>query len=121
MIGGNGNGTTAYPKPSVFPNPPPAPAPGIQKRLFSQIARIKASLNYNEAIGKDLGVIAIQDNVEHVVPEFWLTVEMGLDVTQVRIDFNKYGHNGIWIESRINGGEWAFLAIDTVKPYRGTV
>ena len=33
------------------------------------------------------------------------------------IDFKKYGHDGIWIESRINGGEWAFLAIDTVKPY----
>ena len=117
MIGGNGSGTTEYPKPTVFPNPPPAPAPGIQKRLFSQIARIKASLNYNEAIGKDLGVIAIQDNVEHWVPEFSLIVEMGLDVTQVRIDFTKYGHDGIWIESRINGGEWAFLAIDTVKPY----
>jgi hypothetical protein len=87
MIGGNGSGTTEYPKPIVFPNPPPAPAPGIQKHLSSQIARIKARLNYNEAIGKDLGVIAIPDNVEHGVPEFWLTVEMGLDVTQMRIDF----------------------------------
>jgi hypothetical protein len=117
MIGGNSSGTTEYPKPTVFPNPPPAPAPGVQKRLFSQIARIKASLNYNEAIGKDLGVIAIPDSVAHLVPEFWLTVEMGLDATQVRIDFNKYGHDGIWIESRTNDGEWVFLAIDTVKPY----
>ena len=117
MIGGNGSGSIEYPKPTVFPNPPAAPAPGIQKRLFSQIARIKASLNYNEAIGKDLGIIAIPDTVDHPFPEFWLTVEMGLEATQVRIDFKKYGHDGIWIESRTNGGEWAFLAIDTVKPY----
>ena len=117
MIKGNGSGSIEYPKPTVFPNPPAAPAPGIQKRLFSQIARIKASLNYNEAIGKDLGIIAIPDTVDHPVPEYWLTVELGLEMPQVRIDFNKYGHDGIWIESRINGGEWAFLAIDTVKPY----
>jgi len=117
ILNGSGSDPIDYPKPTVFPNPPPAPAPGIQKRLFSQIARIKASLNYNEAIGKDLGIIAIPDTVEHPFPEFWLTVEMGLEATQVRIDFNKYGHDGIWIESRTNGGEWAFLAIDTVKPY----
>jgi len=35
----------------------------------------------------------------------------------VRIDFKKYGHNGVWIETRTNGGDWTFLAIDTVKPY----
>jgi len=117
ILNGSGSDPIDYPKPTVFPNPPPAPVPGIQKRLFSQITRIKASLNYNEAIGKDLGIIAIPDTVDHPFPEFWLTVEMGLEATQVRIDFNKYGHDGIWIESRTNGGEWAFLAIDTVKPY----
>ena len=26
---------------------------------------------------------------------------------------NKYGHDGVWIEGRINGGDWAFLAINT--------
>jgi hypothetical protein len=36
---------------------------------------------------------------------------------RVRIDFKKYGHDGIWIEFRINNGEWAFLVIDTVKLY----
>ena len=43
-----------------------------------------------------------------------------LDITywvKMRIDFKKYGHDGIWIESRINGGNWPILAIDTVKPY----
>ena len=35
---------------------------------------------------------------------------MGLDVTEVRIDFNKYDHDGIWIESQINDGERAFFS-----------
>jgi hypothetical protein len=117
MIFGSGSVPLPYPQPTLFPNPPPASIPGIQKRLFSQIARIKASLNYTEVIGKDLGIIAIPDTVEHPVPEFWLTAELGLETQQVRIDFTKYGHEGIWIESRINEGDWAFLAIDTVKPY----
>jgi hypothetical protein len=117
MIFGSGSVPLPYPQPTLFPNPPPASIPGIQKRLFSQIARIKASLNYTEVIGKDLGIIAIPDTVEHPVPEFWLTAELGLETPQVRIDFTKYGHEGIWIESRINEGDWAFLAIDTVKPY----
>ena len=106
-----------YPKPTVYLTPPVAPKPGIQKRLFSQIVRIKASLNYTEVIGQDLGIIATADNTSHLVPEFWLTVELGLDHSVVRIDFNKYGHDGIWIESRRDAEEWSFLAIDTIKPY----
>ncbi len=51
------------------------------------------------------------------MPEFILSVELGLDHSVVRIDFNKYGHKGIWIESRRGEEEWAFLAIDTIKPY----
>ena len=43
-----GTGSIIHPQPAQFPNPPPAP--GMQKRLFSQIARIKASLNYIDAI-----------------------------------------------------------------------
>lgn len=117
MISGNGSNSASFPQSTIFPDPPTIPAPGIQKRLFSQIARIKASLNYNELVGQNLGVIAIPNTVEHPVPEFTLTVEEGAVGSRVRIDFKKYGHDGIWIESRINGGEWAFLAIDTVKPY----
>ena len=66
MLAGRGNDPLDYPKPTVFDNPPPVTGPGIQKRLFSQIVRIKASLNYNEAIRKDLGIIAIPDTVEPI-------------------------------------------------------
>jgi len=64
-----------------------------------------------------LGIIAIPNTVEHLIPDYSLTVELGEDTPIVRIDFNKYGHDGIYIESRINNGEWAFLDIDTVTPY----
>ena len=117
MITGTGSGSVTHPLPSQFPNPPPTPAPGMQKRLFSQIVRIKAGPNYTEAIGHDLGIIAASNSVEHPIPEAAVTVELGEIGSRVRIDFKKYGHDGIWIESRINGGDWVFLAIDTVKPY----
>jgi hypothetical protein len=117
MIFGSGSVPVPYPQSTFFPNPPPASVPGIQKRLFGQIARIKASPNYTEVIGQDLSIILIPDTVEHPVPEYSLTVELGLESPQVRIDFTKYGHEGIWIESRTNGGEWQFLGVDTVKPY----
>jgi hypothetical protein len=74
---------------------------------------------YNETIGHNLGIIGNSAaTIDHPIPEYNLSVELGsAGVSQVRIDFKKYGHDGIWIESRINGGDWAFLAIDTVKPY----
>jgi hypothetical protein len=117
VISGSGSDTVSHPQPSIFPDPPPAPTPGIQKRLFSLIVRIKASPGYTDAIGQDLGVIASPSTTEHPIPESSLAVELGATGPRVRIDFKKYGHDGIWIESRINGGDWAFLAIDTVKPY----
>ena len=117
MVNDLGDTIIDYPKPTIFLASPTAVKPGIQKRLFSQINRIKASLNYNEVIGQDLGIIAPLDTTNHLVSEFSLSVELGLDHPIVRIDFNKYGHEGIWIESRRNDEEWLFLAIDTIKPY----
>ena len=117
IINGSGTEPIPYPQPTLFPNPPPASVPGIQKRLFNQIARIKVSPHYTEVIGKDLGIIGTHDTVEHPIPEYSLTVETGSEGPCVRIDFNKYGHDGIWIETRTNGGEWVYLAIDTVKPF----
>jgi hypothetical protein len=106
-----------YPLSSVFTDIPKIVTPGIKKRLLNQVARIKTNSNYSETIGHDLGIIAVTNNVEHLIPEPTATVEQGSDGNRVRIDFNKYGHDGIIIESRINNGDWVFLAIDTVKPY----
>ena len=52
-----------------------------------------------------------------MTPEPTISVELGENGSRVRIDFNKYGHDGVWIESRINNGDWVFIAIDTIKPY----
>ena len=89
----------------------------MQKRLSSQIVRIKASPNYTDVIGHDLGIIAASNSVEHLIPEPTVSVELGKNGSRVRIDFNKYGHDGIWIECRINGGDWVFIGVDTIKPY----
>jgi hypothetical protein len=80
-------------------------------------ARIKASLNYTGTIGHDLGHYCGHQLRGHPTPEYTITVELGSTGSRVRIDFKKYGLDGIWIESRINGGDWTFLAIDTAKPY----
>jgi len=119
MVAGSSsnNDSINYPLPTVFPDAPPAPRPGIQKRLFSQVVRIKASAKYSEAIGHDLGIIGTSNTIEHLTPMPSALVELGESGQRVAISFNKYGHDGVWIESRINGGEWVFLAIDTLKPY----
>ncbi len=118
VIGSNsGNTSINYPKPSLFPDAPVAPAPGIQKRLFSQVIRIKASARYSDAIGHDLGIIGAANKVEHLIPIASVLVALGESGQRVAINFNKYGHDGVWIESRINGGDWVFLAINTLKLY----
>ena len=91
--------------------------PGALTRLFALVGVIKAAPGYNETIGFDLRIVPRQDTTEHPVPEFTLKLEQGAGVQTVRIDFTKYGHQGVYIESRINGVAWAFLAIDTLKPY----
>ena len=108
---------TAHPEPSSFPPPPPIPAPGIEKRRFSEIARLKTSLSYNDLVGQNLGIIATVTKTDHPFPEYTLTEELGPNGYRICIFFKKYRHNGIYIESRINGGEWAFLAVHTVQPF----
>jgi len=117
MVSGSGNTAINYPQPSVFPDAPAAPTPGIKNRLTSQINRIKVSLGYTDAMGHDLGIISSVNTTEHLVPMPDVSVELGNSGQRVVINFNMYGHDGVWIECRINGGEWTFLAIDTLKPY----
>jgi len=117
MVSGTGSENVSHPQPTLFTDAPQATTPGIQKRLFAQIARIKTHANYTDMIGQDLGIIGISSTVQYLTPEFTATVEQGATGRQVRLDFIKHGHEGVWIESRINGGEWKFVAVSTVKPY----
>ena len=47
---GYGGANITHPLPSPFPNSPSIPEPGMQKRLSSQIIRIKASANYTDCL-----------------------------------------------------------------------
>jgi hypothetical protein len=108
--------TQPLPAATTF-TPPTARPPGVLNRLFNQVSRIKLAAAYTEAIGNDLGIIGSEDTTEHPVPEFSVKVQQGTTHQIVRIDFTKFGHKGVYIESRRNAGAWEFLGIDTTKPY----
>lgn len=116
----SGTGSIKMPLP-VLPafasSMPAVPAPGVLTRVFNQVVRIKASPNYTEAIGQDLGIITTVSNVEYAMPDITASVEQGQACQQVRLGYIKHGHDGLHIESRRNGGDWEFLAINMVKPH----
>jgi hypothetical protein len=117
-----GTGTAAQQPPArtPIPDPPPLPLPGILTRVFAQVARIKNSLGFNDYVGNELGVIAVPDTTEHPWPDFSLSFEHGPNVQRVCISFTKYGHDGVWLESRVNNGEWLALGADNAKPHYDT-
>jgi hypothetical protein len=114
---GTGEGSPPLPAITAAANQPPVRPAGVLNRLFAQIARFKTHPGYTETIGRDLGVIGAPDTTEHLYPDFTATAEAGAASQVVSLSFPKYGHDGVWIESRRNGGTWEFLAIDTVKPH----
>ena len=118
----SGEGTIPQPPPPHTPiaDAPSVPVPGILTRVFAQIARFKKTAEYNDYIGKELGVIAFPDTTEHPWPEFSLSFEQGPEEGRVSISFTKYGHDGVWIESRVNGGDWVALGADNSKPHYDT-
>ncbi len=113
---GTGNEPAQLPPDTLFNDIPPAVLPGVLNRLFNQVQRIKLHPAYTEAIGLDLGIIGIADNADHPVPQFTAAVEQGPKGSRVRIDYTKYGHQGVAIETRSNGGEWGLLGHYTQKP-----
>jgi hypothetical protein len=112
-----GGATVPVPVASTLGAPPAVRPPGVLTRLFNQVGRIKLSTNYTVAIGQSMQIIGIPVTSAHPFPEFTATVTQGATHQQVLLNFTKFGHDGVWIESRRNAGAWEFLAIDTVKPY----
>lgn len=90
--------------------------PGVLPRLFTLIAKIKLDSGYTESIGTDLGIVG-PEVTEKSMPKFTVTVEQGGGCQCARLVFYKYGHMGVYIESRRGTGAWEFLAIDTESPY----
>ena len=118
LIGtGSGSELVALPVHVVF-DPEPVPVlPGVLTRLFNLIQRIKMAATYNLVVGKDLGIIGTQSTADSDVPDFTVTTERGPTIERVKLNFIKYNHGGVVVESRRNGGPWEVLAIVVTKPW----
>jgi hypothetical protein len=97
----------------VAPQPP-----GVLTRLFALIATLKTSPGFTDAIGTELRVLGAEDTESRATPRFVLSLLQGSGVQVVNMTFYKYGHQGVYVESRRGpSGVWEFLAIDTESPY----
>ncbi|MBE7493359.1 MAG: hypothetical protein HS117_00280 [Verrucomicrobiaceae bacterium] len=97
-----------------------AQLPGALDRVFRFVKTIKNAPGFNDIIGNDLGVLGSEvppPPPGGAAPRIKLILEQGAANQIVRLTFVKDGHQGLHIESRINGGAWVFLAIDTESPY----
>ena len=81
----------------------PTPFIGLLLRLFAFVQTIKASPNYTEAIGLQLGILGAEDAAENPLPTFTLKVERGDGCQCVKVIFKKYGRQGVVIFSRSRG------------------
>jgi hypothetical protein len=115
----SGTGAVLVPFPTmvVFTQMPEARLPGVLTRLFLLVQRIKLSSGYNEMIGRDLGIIGSHDSTMHLVPEFTVVTDRGPTIERAKITFTKYGHDGVAVESRVNGGIWVEIGIAMIKPW----
>ena len=116
----SGTGTAPVALPTFTAPPLPAGVtatpPGALNRLFNLIAKMKLSGAFTEAIGTDLGIIGAEDTGKDT-PRFKAELEQGAACQCVRLTFYKYGHTGVYIESRRGSGDWELLGIDTDSPY----
>ena len=113
-----GEPLTPLPAGSAF-TPPTIVYPGILARLFDQVARIKLQPGYTAAIGDDLGIVG-PDELPKDASATSTVKARALDGSPnqvVELAFSKDGHEGVYIESRGNGGPWQFLGIDSESPY----
>lgn len=80
------------------------------------VANIKTLAVYTDAIGSDLGIVAINPGFDVVNYKAQISAEvMG---GFVRIRFKKLGADGVNIYHRLKGSpNWLFLARDTKSPY----
>ena len=114
---GSGSELVALPVHVVF-DPEPVPVlPGVLTRLFNLIQRIKMAATYNLVVGKDLGIISTQSTADSDVPDFTVTTERGSTIERFKLNFTKYNHGGVIVESRRNGGPWEVLGFAVTKPW----
>lgn len=62
-------------------------------------------------------IIGSEDHSTHDAPDLKVTVQDGDTHQAALLKFIKYGHMGVYLESRRGPGTWEFLTIDTESPY----
>lgn len=121
LFDGTGPGPFVPPAftPPSLPTGVSAVSPGALQRIFAFVKAIKSRPKYTENIGLQLRIVGQEDAAEHLVPEFTLKLErQGTGACEcVRINFTKFGRQGVVIYSRRGGGDWQMLAIDLSSPY----
>lgn len=117
---GTGPGPLVPPALPNFTGPAGEPAavdPGALTRLLASIGRWKTAPGYTADIGQDLQIIGPEMPAGPTAPEVKGKVVGGLP----QLTFVKAGHKGVYIESRRDSEPvFAFLTIDTEKPYVDT-
>lgn len=116
---GEGTAKNSFPTLPDFSDAPPQQPPGMVHRIDKYVARLKLSSHYNEAtMGPVLNFVnQLRSAIEAAFPEFILTLIQGADHKVVELNFKKRGHAGVYIECRLYGEEFTFLAIDNTKPH----
>lgn len=118
VLTGSGAGAMVLPTftAPALPTGVTAALPGTLTRIFALVAKMKLSGAMTEAIATDLGIIGAEETAK-ATPKFSAEAEQGAGCQCVRLRFAKYGHMGVYIESRRGTGAFEFLAIDTESPY----
>lgn len=115
----------AFPVP-VFATPAPpegtVPVPkGAITRITRFVQNIKNAEGYNEAMGRDLGIIGAELTSVPAAPSFKLKLRQGQGHQNVAVSFVKSIHEGVYIEgSRGPDGEWESVAAATKSPWVDT-
>lgn len=115
-----GNGSR--PLPAFIPPPLPEGVVerplGALERVFKLVRRLKNRQTYTEGIGSQLGITITASQVAHDVPELKLRTVSGPAGMQVLIRYQKWGHYGLWLESRRGAGDWEPFPVNTRVPFR---
>lgn len=111
-----GSPITPYPLVPVV-SPPATVAPGVFSRVGDYVKRIKASPNYNDGIGKNLGIIGAEQIFDPTLLQ--PTLKLVLTPTGVLVKWNKGFADAVSIYVD-RGAGFAFLAVDTEPDYLDT-
>ena len=116
----SGTEETPLPQLQTFSDGPEMRPNGMLERFFAVLYELKALPNYTKTIGALLGIEPPATNgaaLSTVGPELLLALLVGALYKLVEIGYIKGRHLALYLECRIDGEEWTFLAVDNKKPY----